>query len=103
MRSHFFFVLQAAILLSSHGQRALSPGRVVTIDTAEHQHVLAVVLKVDGSSQSRASSQLQSAPGSQDKKLTVLVICDVDQASSGMHSEQLAWALWLLFNLYLTP
>jgi len=75
--------VQAAILSSPHGQRALSPGRVVTINTDEHKNALAVILRTENVSAqgySTVQSQLVSSP--KDKKFEVLVICDAEDQKS---------------------
>ena len=78
------FFPQAAILSSPHGQRALSSGRVVTINTAEHKNALAVILRTENVSAqgySTVQSQLVSSPN--EKKFEVLVICDAEDQRSG--------------------
>ena len=78
------FFPQAAIFSSPHGQRALSPGRVVTINTAEHKNALAVILRTENASAqgySTVQSQLVFSP--EDKKFEVLVICDAEDQKSG--------------------
>ena len=80
------FLLQAAILSSPHGQRALSPGRVVTINTAEHKNALAVILQTENASTqgySTLQSQLVSSP--KERKFEVLVICDAEEHKSGIY------------------
>ncbi|XP_078343350.1 superkiller complex protein 2-like [Oculina patagonica] len=75
--------VQAAILSSPHGQRALSPGRVVTINTAEHKNALAVILQAENVSTqvySTVQSQLVSSPN--ERKFDVLVICDAEEHNS---------------------
>ena len=79
------FRSQAAILSSSHGQRALSPGRVVTINTAEHRNALAVILQAENSSNqgySTIHSHRCSSP--EERKFLVLVICDLHEQSPGL-------------------
>ncbi|XP_068695347.1 superkiller complex protein 2-like [Montipora foliosa] len=74
--------VQAAILSSSHGQRALSPGRVVTINTAEHRNALAVILQAENSSNqgySTIHSHRCSSP--EERKFLVLVISDLHEQS----------------------
>ena len=72
-------LFQAAVLSSAHGQRALSPGRVVTINTAEHKNAPAMILQTgNGSSQSYSTRQPQSVSSPNEKKFQVLVICDAD-------------------------
>lgn len=78
------FFLQAAILSSPNGQRALSSGRVVTVNTAEHKNALAVILRtanVSAQGYSTVQSQLVSSP--KEKKFEVLVICDPEDQRSG--------------------
>ena len=78
------FFPQAAILSSSHGQRALSPGRVVIINTAEHKNVLAVILRTENvSAQGYSSVQSQLVSNPEEKKFEILVICDADDEKSG--------------------
>ena len=80
----YLFFPQAAILSSPHGQRALSSGRVVTINTAEHLNALAVILRTENVSAqgySTVQSQLVSSP--KEKKFEVLVICDAEDQRSG--------------------
>lgn len=84
------FLPQASILSSPHGQRALSPGRVVTINTAEHKNALAVILQAENVSTqvySTVQSQLVSSPN--EKKFDVLVICDAEEHNSGEVNTQM--------------
>lgn len=69
--------VQAAILSSSHGQRALSPGRVITINTAVHKNTLAVILQAQNvSTQGYSTMQSQPVSSPKERKFQVLVICD---------------------------
>ena len=78
------FFPQAAILSSPHGKRALSPGRIVTINTAEHKNALAIILQAENTSTHGYSTmQLQSASSPKEKKFQVLVICDAEEQAHG--------------------
>lgn len=72
--------VQAAILSSSHGQRALSPGRVITVNTAEHKNALALILQTESvSTQGYMTMQSQPVSSPKEKKFQVLVICDAEE------------------------
>lgn len=76
--------MQAAILSSSHGQRALSPGRVITINTAVHKNALAVILQAQNvSTQGYSTMQSQPVSSPKERKFQVLVICDAAENKSG--------------------
>ena len=78
------FSIQAAILSSPHGQRALSPGRIVTITTAEHKNALAVILQAENASpQGYSTMQSQMVLSASERKFEVLVICDPKENKSG--------------------
>lgn len=69
--------VKAAIHSSPHGQRALSPGRIVTITTAEHKNALAVILQAGNtSSKGHLTMQSQVVSSPTERKFEVLVICD---------------------------
>ena len=84
----FYFPFKAAILSSAHGQRALSPGRVVTINTSEHRNALAVILQAENPP-NQGYSTMYSRPVSSPKErnFLVLVICDVREQTPGSSDE----------------
>lgn len=84
----FYFLFKAAILSSAHGQRALSPGRVVTINTSEHRNALAVILQAENPP-NHGYSTMHSQPVSSpiERNFLVLVICDDREQSPGSNEE----------------
>ena len=78
------FSHKAAIHSSPHGQRALSPGRIVTITTAEHKKALAVILQAGNtSSKGHLTMQSQVVSSPTERKFEVLVICDPKENKAG--------------------
>ena len=76
----FYFPFKAAILSSTQGQRALSRGRVVTINTSEHRNALAVILQAENPPNQgypTMHSRLVSSP--KERHFLVLVICDAQE------------------------
>ncbi|XP_074623537.1 superkiller complex protein 2-like [Acropora palmata] len=73
-------IVQAAILSSTQGQRALSRGRVVTINTSEHRNALAVILQAENPP-NQGYPTMHSRPVSSPKErhFLVLVICDAQE------------------------
>jgi hypothetical protein len=72
----FTFLLQMAVLSSPFGQKALLPGRIITLETCGNQKVLAVVLQVESGS---------SGQNFKDKTLTVLSILEADPTGNVRH------------------
>lgn len=71
----YFFYFQAAVLSSPSGQKALQPGRIVTLKATKGYKLLSLILHIESGSSGQTMS---------DRKVSVLAIADTQSKGKGL-------------------